>query len=589
MFNKKYFWLLLLLLFIIPIISAKEFNINNYEITYFLEPSGKINVSETIEYQLSGCFKELFLQRPNIEITNPIGKCIDAACSFEYKQINTVSGDPELILKGDFCNQKVTANFNYTIKNQIKEQEDTIQFYYKVYPEKTAKSTNVKIIIYFPGDINQTTRYIHSKDYLLEINDNVLIISKKVGAYEIIEVNILMPKSWFTGNLPKEYYTASQINDLENNWQKDYDIYLRDNVKQEPTTGVLILYFFLIFGVPIILLFLIWLIFGKDIPVKKTGYLGSYERELPGPEDPIQAHYLITGEMSNYWFLSAIMYLVWKKQYELIKTEEKSLFNTEKYKLVKIKNSKNIELPKYVLKVKNFFEKYYPNGEINLDDLRAGKTENNKDLFFSTLDFQMEFTEMQKGIKKDLDDWNKKNKYFIKIGIILAWIAIFMYFNFVVYGISILFKGYLFPNWISFVFFGLIFLIIILNLAIRSKFSFSVIFGRFSKEGRVKNLQWTNFKKYITDFSLIKQHPPQHIILWEEYMVYATAFGVAKETSKAIKTAMPEEVSKNQQFIVYSSFTQSSIAASTSSYGGGGHSGGGGFGGGGGGGGAGAR
>lgn len=125
----------------------------------------------------------------------------------------------------------------------------------------------------------------------------------------------------------------------------------------------------------------------------------------------------------------------------------------------------------------------------------------------------------------------------------------------------------------------------------KSKTTFNTIFGRFSKEGRIKNLQWSNFKKYITDFSLIKDHPPKHVILWEEYMVYATAFGVAKETAKALKTAMPEQLSENQDFVSYSTFATSSFSTSlgySSSSGGGG--GGGGFGGGGGGGGgAGAR
>ncbi len=92
----------------------------------------------------------------------------------------------------------------------------------------------------------------------------------------------------------------------------------------------------------------------------------------------------------------------------------------------------------------------------------------------------------------------------------------------------------------------------------------------------------------------MKEHPPQHVILWEEYMVYATAFGVAKEVSKALKVVMPEEVSTNQQFAVYSAFAVSSFSTSTdysSSGGSGGFGGGGGGfgGGGGGGGGAGAR
>jgi uncharacterized membrane protein len=604
MLKKNYLlFFLILSILIFPTVYAKEFKINNYEITYFLEKSGKINVSETLEYQLSGCFKELYLQRPGIDITNPTGQCIGANCEFEYKQIGTESGDPELILRGNFCNQKVTAHFNYNLENQIRNLVDGAQFYYQIYPGKTRVSTNAKIMIYFPGDINKVTRFIHSKDYLLETNDNVLIISKTVGAYEIIEVNLLMPKDWFNqGSLysyPDTNYTQAQIIEEENNWQEGYTKYTKENVKTEASLGITFLYLFLMIGLPILLLFIIWLIFGKEIPENKTGYSGTYERDLPGDEDPIQAHYLITGKLSTHWFSSAIMYLVWKKQYELIKQEDKSFFSSEKYKLVKIKNAPEIKLPGYVLEVNKFFLEYYPDGTIDLDELKNGQYKPKGDLdFFSELEektnFANDFSTLQLKVKKEISRWEKEKKYFNKTGMIIANITIVLHIFIFSEIIQMIFMRYIFPIWISFVFWSCIILIILANIISRSKISFAVIFGRFSKDGRVKNLQWTNFKRYITDYSLMKEHPPQHVILWEEYMVYATAFGVAKEVSKALKVVMPEEVSTNQQFAVYSAFAVSSFSTSTdysSSGGSGGFGGGGGGfgGGGGGGGGAGAR
>jgi len=109
----------------------------------------------------------------------------------------------------------------------------------------------------------------------------------------------------------------------------------------------------------------------------------------------------------------------------------------------------------------------------------------------------------------------------------------------------------------------------------------SFLQGRQSKESSMDKC-----KKVHSDFSLMKEHPPQHVILWEEYMVYATAFGVAKEAAKALKTVMPEEVNKNQNLVVYSSFAASNFSkslsvASASGGGSGGFSGGGGGGGGG--------
>lgn len=607
MLKRNYVLLFLIFsILIFPTISAKSFAITNYDINYTLEQSGIVSVSEKLDYKLSGCFKELYLQRPNLEITNPGGYCQGAACSFEYKQTNTESGDPELILKGNFCDITVTANFNYNLVHQIRALEDGTQFYYQVYPGKTSVSTNANINITFPQNIdsNQMTQFIHSKYYQSNITENALNISKHVYSYEIIEVNILMPKEWFIeDNLyhyPNRTYTKEQVIQEEQNWQEGYTQYTAENVKIEAPISITILYFFLLFIFPILLLLFIWLIFGRDIPENKTGYFGIYERELPGIEDPIQAHYFITGKISDNCFSSAIMYLVWKKQYELVKVSEKSLFALEKYNLIKVKNAKKVELPSYVSKVADFFWVYYPDGEVNLKDFRTGYLSSKKSTgglfanFDKILEFQNSFRDLQKEIKKDLNDWSKKNKYFDKTGVIVANVLIIAHITLGFWIINIIFYKYLFPDWVVGCFWLFIFILILGNIISkipnnRFNANFSVIFGRFSKEGRIKNLQWTNFKKYITDFSLIKKHPPQHVILWEEYMVYATAFGVAKEAAKALKTAMPEQLSKNQNFIIYSTFATSSFSTSLG-HSTGGSGGGGGFGGGGGGGGgAGAR
>ena len=62
-------------LFIFPTVSLWSFEITNYDINYTLEQSGLISVSEKLDYKLSGCYKELFLQRPNLEIIDPSGYC----------------------------------------------------------------------------------------------------------------------------------------------------------------------------------------------------------------------------------------------------------------------------------------------------------------------------------------------------------------------------------------------------------------------------------------------------------------------------------------------------------------------------------
>ena len=118
------------------------------------------------------------------------------------------------------------------------------------------------------------------------------------------------------------------------------------------------------------------------------------------------------------------------------------------------------------------------------------------------------------------------------------------------------------------------------------------ILCRWTREGRILELKWKNFKKFISDFTLLKEHPPSSITLWDFYMVYAVALGVAEHTIKAMKDIVPDEEIREARTgtMVYSAVGFSSINSFTSSLhstssGGAGGAGGGGFGGSGGGGG----
>ena len=47
------------------------------------------------------------------------------------------------------------------------------------------------------------------------------------------------------------------------------------------------------------------------------------------------------------------------------------------------------------------------------------------------------------------------------------------------------------------------------------------IFGRWTESGRVYYLKWKNLKEFLEDNSLIKEHPPESIVVWKKYLIYA--------------------------------------------------------------------
>lgn len=59
-------------------------------------------------------------------------------------------------------------------------------------------------------------------------------------------------------------------------------------------------------------------------------------------------------------------------------------------------------------------------------------------------------------------------------------------------------------------------------------------------QGEIEKQQWKGLKKYMEDFSLLKERDIPDLILWEKYLVYATAFGISDKVIDQLKVAYPQ-------------------------------------------------
>ena len=67
------------------------------------------------------------------------------------------------------------------------------------------------------------------------------------------------------------------------------------------------------------------------------------------------------------------------------------------------------------------------------------------------------------------------------------------------------------------------------------------IAGQWTTYGREYYAQWHSFKKYIEDYSLIKEYSPKSVNVWDKYLVYATALGIADEVKKSMEMSIPND------------------------------------------------
>ena len=76
-------------------------------------------------------------------------------------------------------------------------------------------------------------------------------------------------------------------------------------------------------------------------------------------------------------------------------------------------------------------------------------------------------------------------------------------------------------------------------------FRLSSNFNTLTQQGEDEKEQWIGLKKYMNDFSLLKEREVPELALWEKYLVYATAFGIAEKVLKQLKVVYPQFSDEN--------------------------------------------
>lgn len=66
-----------------------------------------------------------------------------------------------------------------------------------------------------------------------------------------------------------------------------------------------------------------------------------------------------------------------------------------------------------------------------------------------------------------------------------------------------------------------------------------------SEKGYEESCQWKALKKYMEDFSLLKEKEVPDLILWEKFLVYATTFGISKKVLDQLVEVYPQITSED--------------------------------------------
>lgn len=498
----------------------------------------------------------------------------------------------------------------YTVEDVIKKYNDCAELYWQfVGSEFEISADSITGIIKLPNKVSDKdelkvwghTEYLNGEIYVTDLD----IVEFNVNKYKsgnFVEVRIAMPTYLFEKVSSENISQEEKLDDIikeETEWANEANA-RRD--RRNKNFKLLILATILV-NTSIGIMFSKKIKKNKQFLEKNPNILPEqqleYYRELPDKEEtPLEAVFILkTGYkqscLPNVFSATILNFAL--KGYIRIEQEGKTI----KILLNKIKTDELMGDEKKVLEILRAASN---NNELTMAELE--KYIKNYPSKLMNLNSTFEKVSKTQASEKGKFDTNRFNKQIVYAEKNVGYIFLLI----IIITASIFTIGYAYKNvqsmLITCTIISLAFFIVvtIINLILNIKITTS--FNGFTQKGINEQEQWKAFKKYMEDFSYLNEKEVPELVLWEKYLVFATAFGIADKVLKQLKVKYPElnDPDTIHSMILFNSMYSSngfntgfinSISSSTSrmysstyssgSGGGGGFSGGGGFGGGGGG------
>ncbi len=502
------------------------------------QENGTLHIKETIHYSFEGTYNGIYRDIPLSD--NQFLANIKVSAQGAYPRIELINGtgygrikvylysDPQMT--APISDRDVDVTIEYDFIHVLKFYNDITELHYKLVGER------------WEVDIGQVNANIHLKSsegvkywlnppYYTENSswqgNTLQVTSKNVPSGDFYEIRMVIPKNQFAANPINGVFINQdglpEIERVQNEYQNELNF---KNFLYSLLTVLMLLACF----VPLI----IYLLLGRE---PKIDYQAEYERDIPTEDPPAIVNAIVSsgsvGDPDMDGFKATIMDLIDRK-YLLFHSDPsiKEDVGLSGEMTFKINQDMDIsQLKNFEREVIDFLRDYEEGGIISLDNISDDLSNQT-----SAKSFMKTFNNWKDDIKGEYlnDDvlkkiFNKKGDTYLKAFALVAVIVAGIVFFFTISD----------PLPAA----GLAFIVSII-LGIVAIISFILpqrIAGQWTTYGEEYDAKWQNFKKYIQDFSLIKEYPPESVKIWNKYLVYATALGAADAVRKAMELSLPQD------------------------------------------------
>lgn len=514
---------LLLLLFIIPLSYAATgtYTLPDAKETISIKEDGLTTITDEITYSITGTVNGVTRIIPisgqqqisNIQVETP----------GYYNKVEVENNNNQVTIKiwlytdeaktQKLSDSNVKVIFHYNIEKGVKIYNDIAEFQYMSWGNGwNQEIQRLNTIIEIPGS-NKDTEYWNNPDTFVEsstwTSDNTLTTTyNNIPAETTAEQRILMPKSYFKTSTYADVINKDAKTQIEQDQQK-YE-------QKQSFNNTLPIIPSLLSVIMIITPVLMYIKWGRD---PKITYHADYESQIPTNDSPVFVNAMIPGivdELTPDAFTSTLLDLIDRKYFKIVHSNQedtvirrynKDTSNLKLHETDILDFLKQFENDKQQISLNSISEDSYTVQKF----VNAWKIDALKDVPLSRVNRY----------------FNKSKENYMSGYNILAILMAVIF----ILALSCFASGPL-------VFIGIVLSVILIIEQIVIFFFVDTPLGTWTPEGKEFHDKWKNFEKYIKDFSLIKERPPESIQVWGKFLVYATALGCADEVTKNMKKYM---------------------------------------------------
>ena len=362
-----------------------------------------------------------------------------------------------------------------------------------------------------------------------------------VPAHQFVELRVVFPRSLLTSTAGAKVVAGPGLAKIQAQETADEQSYLDnqaqiDDAKHHAlrTAG----YLLAIGLAPALLIIgLIWLVFGRE---RKVDYDREYEQEPPTDSQPALVPPLLRQgtEPGSLEFTATLFDLIRRGYYKStpVTTEHDQWGGLKKEQVADLELStgdQTIALEPYEQSVAAVFNAVLAGGPERLSNMRdrikADRTENSQ-----------RFTSFKSHVQSAIN----ARHWYVGSGLLALWVAIA---GFVVAAIVLIaipasrWRGTA-PRWTDIVLLAIGICMAVNAAALFFAFLHAKVWRRRTKAGQTEAERWQAFRHYLTDFPRLKDAPPATLQLWEKFLVYGIAFGIAERVLQGAQLRMPKEL-----------------------------------------------